>query len=230
MAIKIQSTTDIQVQGIKIVVYGESGVGKTVLCSTAPSPLIISAEKGLLSLSGKDIPYIEIRNINDVGDAYNFITKSAEAKAFGTICIDSISELTETCLVDIKRQLISESDSGKIDVRQAYGKVAESVGAMIRRFRDLTDHDVIFTSKLKRVEDTDGNPVKFEPYLPGKVLPFNLPYLVDEVFCMKINRAGERILQTTADRKFVAKDRSGKLSPEEQPNLSTIFNKIRSKK
>lgn len=229
MPVRIQMTSDVQVQGIKVVVYGDSGVGKTVLCATAPNPLIISAEKGLLSLAGYDIPYIEIRSINDVGEAYNFITKSADAKKYQTICVDSISELTETCLVDIKKQLISESDSGKIDARQAYGKVAESVGAMIRRFRDLTDHDVIFTSKMKRVEDSEGNPVRYEPYLPGRVLPFNLPYLVDEVFCMKINRGGDRVLQTAADRKFIAKDRSGKLAPEEQPDLVKIFNKIRAK-
>jgi hypothetical protein len=228
MAIKIQSTADVSVEGIKVVVYGESGIGKTVLCSTSPYPLIISAEKGLLSLAGKAIPYIEIRNINDVGDAYNFITKSAESSNYKTICIDSISELTETCLTDIKKQLITDSESGKIDARQAYGKVAESIGAMIRRFRDLKHHDVIFTAKMRRVEDEDTGIVKFEPYLPGKVLPFNLPYLVDEVFCMRMRRDNTRYLQTSAERKYIAKDRSVKLSAEEEPDILSIFNKIRS--
>jgi hypothetical protein len=63
--------------------------------------------------------------------------------------------------------------------------------------------------------------------MPGKVLPFNLPYLVDEVFCMRLNRDGSRYLQTVGDRKYVAKDRSGKLSPQEDPNITSIFNKIR---
>lgn len=227
MMITIKSTADIQVEGIKVVVYGTSGVGKTVLCSTAPDPLIISAEKGLLSLAGKDVDFIQVSNIDDIGEVYKFVTKSAEAKKYKTICIDSISEMTEVCLVDIRKQLERESESGKFDGRQAYGKVAESVGTMIRRFRDLLEFDVILVSKQKRVDDEESGTQKYEPYMPGKVLPFNLPYLVDEVFCMRLRRDGSRYLQTSAERKYVAKDRSGKLDPEESPNMTAIFNKIR---
>ena len=61
--IKITSTKDFYLRGIKCLVYGESGVGKTVLCSTAPDPIIISAESGLLSLRKKDIPVIEINSL-----------------------------------------------------------------------------------------------------------------------------------------------------------------------
>lgn len=226
MKVKIQSTSDVHVDGIKIVVYGESGVGKTRLCATADSPFIISAEGGLLSLQGDNIPYVEVRSLQEVSDAYEFVMKSDEAKQYGTICIDSISELTEVCLLSIKKQMIQESDSGKIDARQAYGKVAESVGTMIRRFRDIPKRDVILVAKQKRVEDESGSN-KYEPYLPGKVLPFNLPYLVDEVFCMRVNRDGTRYLQTVGDYKYVAKDRSGKLEPKEEPNIINLFRKIR---
>ena len=59
MKVNIKSTKDIALDhGIKCVVYGFSGVGKTVLCSTAPKPIVLSAESGLLSLSKVDIPYI----------------------------------------------------------------------------------------------------------------------------------------------------------------------------
>lgn len=229
MAINIRTTTDIHVEGIKIVLYGNSGVGKTVLCSTAPSPLIISAEKGLLSLSDQAIDFIQVMSLKDVGDAYNFITKSEEATKYKTICIDSISELTEVCLLEIKNKMIKDSDTGKIDARQSYGKLAESVGTMIRRFRDLQHHDVVMVAKQKRMEDEDGGTYWFEPYLPGRVLPFNLPYLVDEVFCMQLRRNGDRYLQTVGDRRFICKDRSGKLDAEEVPNLTAVFNKIRGK-
>ena len=35
--------------GVKMLVYGESGMGKTMLTATLPRPLLISAESGLLS-------------------------------------------------------------------------------------------------------------------------------------------------------------------------------------
>jgi len=227
MAVEIQTTSNIHVEGIKCVVYGDSGVGKTVLCSTAPSPLIISAEKGLLSLSRKSVDFVQAKTVDDVGEIYKFLTKSAEAAKYQTICIDSISELTEVLLVQFKRQLIDESETGKIDNRQAYMKMAESVGTMIRRFRDLPNYDVVFIAKQKRIEDEEGGTSRYEPYLPGRVLPFNLPYLVDEVFCMRLGRKDERYLQTYADRKYIGKDRSGMLGEEEQPDLTVIFDKIR---
>ena len=49
--LKIQYTDDPQIfSGVKCVVYGPAGGGKTRLLATAPSPIILSAEKGLLSL------------------------------------------------------------------------------------------------------------------------------------------------------------------------------------
>ena len=78
MAIKITSTKDYGVDGVKIMVSGPAGIGKTVLCSTAPNPIIISAESGLLSLSDIDISVIEVKTVEDVMDAYQFLTESSE--------------------------------------------------------------------------------------------------------------------------------------------------------
>jgi AAA+ superfamily predicted ATPase len=51
-------------QGAKILVYGESGAGKTYTCSTAPGKvLIISMEAGLLSIRDKEnVDAIEIKS------------------------------------------------------------------------------------------------------------------------------------------------------------------------
>lgn len=222
VAIKIKSTSDVSTNGIKCVLYGGSGTGKTVMSATAPNPIIISAEKGLLSLAGKDIPYIEVSNVHSIGEAYKYCVDSE----FDTIILDSLSEITVTALAEFKKNLIAESASGKIDARQAYGKVAESIGAMIRNFRDIEGKNVVLIAKERRYEDEDSGIVTFEPYMPGKVLPFDLPYLVDEVFCLQISRKGERYVQTLADRKRPCKDRSGKLDDNEHPNFTDIFNKI----
>ena len=51
MALKFTTTNQAaQLHGVKALVYGPSGAGKTTLCATAPAPIIISAEAGLLSL------------------------------------------------------------------------------------------------------------------------------------------------------------------------------------
>ncbi len=219
MTINIKSTKDYKLHGIKAVIYGAAGVGKTVLCSTAPNPIIISAEQGLLSLADLDVPYIEVSSVEEIGEAYKFLKNDRD---FITINFDSLSEIAEVVLDEFKKDVN--------DPRQAYMHLATKFNAVIRNFRDLKDKNVIFTAKQKRIEDEYTGKIQLEPYLPGKVLPLNLPYLVDEVLHMDIGKSKEgeyRYLQCKAKLGVLAKDRSGKLNDKEPADLSKLFNKIR---
>lgn len=220
MPVNIKSTKDVAVDGIKLVIYGGSGVGKTSLAKGLPRTIILSAEHGLLSLQDYDIPYIEVNTLKDVDDAYKFLKNNDD---YDNIILDSVSEIAESVLTKHK------SDPDIKDGRQVYMKLADSMGAMIRNFRDLKGKNVVLIAKMKRIEDESTGIVTFTPWLPGQVLPHGLPYLVDEVFAMHIDRKGERYLQTSADRKYPCKDRSGRLDAKEQPNLAEIFEKIKSK-
>ena len=83
-------------------------MGKTLLCATAPTPIIISAESGLLSLNkqnqqkilGKvvDIPVVTVTNYTELEEAYQWIVNDPHAQQFETICLDSISEIAEKVL------------------------------------------------------------------------------------------------------------------------------------
>lgn len=226
MAINVKSTKDVHTNGIKLVLYGASGSGKTVMASTAPNPIYISAEKGLLSLADKDIPYIEVKTLKSMDEAYKYCKDSD----YETIVVDSISEVTQACLDEFKKDMIKNSASGKIDARQAYGKVAESIGNLIRNFRDIDGKNVVFIAKERKIEDDDAGTITYEAYLPGRVLPFDLPYLVDEVICLQMSRKGERFIQTVGDFKRICKDRSGTLANPELPNFKVIFDKIKAGK
>ena len=57
-------------------VYGESGIGKTVLCTTAPRPLIMSAEKGLLSIADTDVDIVEVSSLAEIKEVYNLLKKN----------------------------------------------------------------------------------------------------------------------------------------------------------
>jgi GTPase SAR1 family protein len=213
MAIKIQSTKDYKADSIKAVVYGPAGIGKTVLCSTAPKPIIVSSEAGLLSLSGLDIPYMEVSSLEDLDQAY----RTLKGSEFDTICLDSLSEIAELVLKKLK-------DNEK-DPRQAYLKMAEAMLHFIRNFRDIKQKHVVFITKMETKEDDVGI-TQHRPILPGQMLPTQLPYMVDELFCMVQDKAKARWLQTESDRNHICKDRSGKLNKMEPPNLTEIFSKI----
>jgi len=108
MGIKLTTTKKAGVEnGIKILVHAPAGTGKTRLCATTPDPsktVIISAEAGLLSLRGVDIPVIEVSTIDDVKDAYRFIMNDEQAKGFEWVCLDSVTEIAEVCLATAMKE------------------------------------------------------------------------------------------------------------------------------
>lgn len=221
MAINLQSTATIASSGVKVLVYGQAGAGKTTLIKTAPAPLILSAEAGLLSLAGTDIPFIEIHSIAELGEVGQWIMQSKEAAQFKTICLDSISEIAEVCLSEAKQSLK--------DGRAAYGEMAEQMAKVIRAYRDIPGRNIYFTAKMDKSESDTGARL-FAPSMPGKTLTQQLPYFFDEVLALRLvtDKDGNtgRALMCAPDTMWTAKDRSSKLAAWEPADLGAIFNKI----
>lgn len=205
--------------GIKCLVYGRSGIGKTRLTATAPRPIIVSAEGGLLSLRDKDIPAFEIKNLDDLNRAHDYLIGPG-GRDYYTIAVDSISEIAEKVLANAK--------AGTKDGRQAYGILADQMWTTIRALRDIKGKCVVMTAKAEYVKDENGV-TRWGPSMPGKQLTQGLAYYFDEVFHLGSYRGagGEHIsLQTKSDLQYEAKDRSGALDFFEYPDLTGVFNKI----
>lgn len=223
MALKF-TTTDhsARTHGVKMLVYGKAGRGKTYLCSTAPNPIIISAEAGLLSLAKFSIPVIEIKTVDDLLECYRWVTESVDAKQFETVCLDSITEIAEVVLANAKK-LVK-------DPRQAYGELIERMNETIKSFRDLPGKHVYMSAKQEYVKDESNGRMAYGPSMPGQKLSQQIPYLFDELFQLDTNKTSEgvgyRYLRTAADFQYDAKDRSGLLAPIEEPNITNIINKI----
>lgn len=228
MPIKVTSTkiVDPTQLKIKVAVFGEAGIGKTKLCGTAPRPIIISAERGTLSLGKEDIPLIEVNNKEEVDEAYQYLLTPEAQELYDTVCLDSVSEIAEV--------LLSELKSKYTDGRQFYGILADDISSMIRAFRDDLPYHVVFTVKQTRFTDDYTGITKFLPDMPGNNLKNGIPYFFDELFAMRVADKPDgsgtfRFIQAQPDMTFQAKDRSGALGLTgnmEPPNLTTIFSKI----
>lgn len=237
----IQWTTTSQaavLNGAKILVYADSGLGKTLLTATLPAPLLISAESGLLSLSRAniervfgvntpgicyDIPVMAITTLEDLDAAYNWVATSPDAKQFQTIALDSLTEIAEVVLNKAKRSVK--------DPRQAYGDLLEKMQTVIRNFRDLPGRNVYMSAKMEAYKDEFSGSTKYGPMMPGSKLGPQLPYFFDEVFQLAINTdlaSGQkyRYLRTQPDLQYNAKDRSGALQAQEVPHLGYVISKI----
>lgn len=208
--------------GVKMLVYGDAGVGKTMLAATLPTPVILSAESGLLSLRKFNIPVIGITTVEDLQEAYKWATGSAEAKGFQSIAIDSITEIGEVVLANAKRQVK--------DPRQAYGELIEKMETVIKLFRDLPQKHVYMSSKMEYNKDETTGISTYGPAMPGAKLAQKMPYLFDFMFRLGINKTTDgssyRFLQTQPDMKYGAKDRTGALAQIEEPHLGKIILKV----
>ena len=220
MAIKVKRSGQALADAVKILTYGAAGAGKTSLIPTLPNPIVLSAEGGLLSIQDADVPFIEVDSMATLREAYQWLSSSAEAGQYASIALDSISEIAEVCLN-------AEKKATK-DPRQAYGAMQEQMADIIRAFRDLPKH-VYMSAKLEKAQDEMGR-ILYSPSMPGNKTGQQLPYFFDEVLALRVERDAEgnsqRALMTDSDGLWVAKDRSGKLAPWEQPDLGAIITKI----
>jgi hypothetical protein len=217
--IRIENTRDVSANdGVKMMVYGLAGTGKTRLCATAPRPIILSAERGLLSLSNQDIPFIRIKSLTELQAARTFVQSRHD---FWTACLDSASEIAEVCL--------REKIEGNRDPRKGYGEMAQEVLNEVRAWRDMHQKHVLFIMKQGRIKDEQTGMLINGPLMPGQQLDQHMPYMFDECFQLVTQNNNGNImsaLRTQRDNTNEAKDRSGRLDMWEQPNITHIINKI----
>lgn len=206
----------VQQQGIKLLIYGEAGAGKTTLCATTPDldkTLVLSAEAGLLSIQHVDVDVAVVQSVKELRDAYA-VLKRQDCK-YRWVCLDSISEIAEMAL---KEELGRAKDG-----RKAYGEMASKVIDLVKAFRDLP-LNVVMLAKHGTQED-DGR-LRRIPLFPGRKLSEELPYLFDEVFALRVFTQEDgsivRKLMCQPDGTWQAKDRSGKLEEFEDADLTTV--------
>lgn len=228
MTIKVESTSNIGMNGgIKCMIYGPSGVGKTRLLASASRSITISAEEGLLTLRKFNMPVIRVTTMAQLREAYTYVIGPA-GKQFETINLDSASEIAETMLSEAKR--------ATRDGRKAYGDTQDAIIDIFRSFRNIYGKNVVFLAKQEFAVDGATGARFNTPSFPGNKLAQAAPYFFDEVF--QLNRwkgnDGSTLwgLRTQPDQYNTAKDRSGVLNEWENADpvtgggLDYLFNKM----
>jgi phage nucleotide-binding protein len=230
---KIQNTMNYSSNKLKILIYGESGVGKTSLAKTiTDKTLIISAEAGLLSLNDSNIDVIDITQDNDgkpilkekriqrLVEAYQYLLTDECKKKYQWIFIDSLTEISQAMIDSLNVEFPERKDSLVL-----YGENSKRMNSLIKSFRDIPFYNVVFTA-LPEI-DKDENGFRFTTVQMVGSIAKKLPAFFDEVFYLFINDEAERLLLCEKSDKVIAKDRSGKLDRLEKPNLAQIARKIK---
>ena len=149
---------------VNMLVYADSGAGKSVLAASAKKVLVIAPEDdGLLSplRLGYDFDKIKVRSWPMLMDAYNYLYDNQNVlKNYDFLDIDSLTEMQGMCMravLDEQRQdRINKGQDPDTPQIQDYGKVYILLEKMVLAFNDLPCN-VIYTALPRLAEDPDGN-------------------------------------------------------------------------
>lgn len=212
--------------GVKTIVYGPPGSGKTPMIDTAPRPVLLAVEPGMLTMKKSAVPTCMATTPEQIDEFFRWFFTSQETRNYDTLGIDSGSQIAEIIL---EQELGKKSKSGnKVDGKAAYGEMARRVMEYMNGLYYTREKHIYIIAKQGDMEVAGIKELR--PYFPGKDLNIKIPHLFDEVLHLaKVNvpNVGEvKALRTKPTFGIFARDRSDKLAEFEQPNLTLLFNKI----
>lgn len=206
--------------GCKALIFGPAGSAKTPIFNTAPRPLLLATEPGLLSMKGSTIPTYEAYTPERVNEFFKWFFNSTETKNFDTLGIDSASQIADI-------YLIAAQKTNKHGLK-AYGEMAENTMEHLRTlyYKRYCHTYVICKEEIK---DLDGQSMR-RPYFPGQVLPIQVPHLYDFILRLsKTNVPGQQgevlAFQCQGNYNILARNRTGNLDMYEPPNFSKLVEK-----
>lgn len=225
---------------LNMMVHGDSGVGKTHFVGTAQdhkltSPLLVlDIDGGVSTLRRrKDIDVVQIRKFSALvavyKDLYNAIPSDGKKFPYGTIAIDTFSELQSIDLADIMAFMGRTNDKIDPDIpdQRGYGKSLSHMRDVIRLFRDLPCN-TIFTCHTQSERDNNMRLVHY-PKLTGQMRMI-APGFLDIVAYYFAETNGEhidRIMQFQKTETTVAKDRTNAFDAiEVNPTIPYLWDKL----
>ncbi|MDB4726374.1 ATP-binding protein [bacterium] len=202
-----------------ILVYGESGVGKTTFSNGAPKPIILDFEDGTKGMEAYRV---------QIGSWENFkraITELLNEKHdFQTVVIDTLSNGQKMCDEYIcKRERVSSVD--KVGYGKGHGYVLDEIIREFNRIKPKFDMDtneriggfhtlVMCHQKVKVNQPPEGEAFdELVPELVGKLYE-KMPGMVDCVLhagYAMVQKKKSRVLRVSDYLMAKTKDRSGRL-------------------
>lgn len=217
--------------GVKAILYGPPGEGKTPMINTAPRPVLLATEPGLLSMRNSNVPTWDAYTESRIDEFFKWFTTSNEAKNFDTLAMDSGSQYAEIVLANQTAK----------DGRKQYGDMSKTCMEWFDKLFYMPQKHIVLICKAMNAE-VGSNVIKQDgafvvetvyqkqPFFPGNDLRIKVPHRYDEILYVGKARVPGQGTEVTAIRtkgteQIMARDRSGQLAELEPPDLSAIFNK-----
>lgn len=224
---------------INMLIYGESGVGKTRLAGSADAveemrrTLLIDVEGGTLTLRNTfpEVETVRVKSWADMQKVYDALYTGQYD--FKTIIVDSLTEIQKMSMDGIMRKLVEEYEERSADVPglREWNINLEQTRKFVRAFRDLPVN-TIFTALVKTDKNQRTGAMKRKPSLSGKMADEVSGFLdiVVYLYAKEIDGENKRLLLCAQTEDTVAKDRSNYLPiTMEDPTMAKIWELLNNK-
>jgi hypothetical protein len=218
---------------VNMLVYGESGAGKTRLAGSADDVpamrkvLFIDVEGGTLTLRDTypDVETIRVKTWPDMQRVYDVLY--AGKHGFTTIVIDSLTEVQKMSMDTVMRKLVEEHEERDADVPgiREWNINLEQTRKFVRAFRDLPVN-TIFTALVQSDKNNRTGAIKRKPSLSGKLKDEVAGFLdiVVYLYTKEKDQENVRFLLCGQTEDTVAKDRSNALTLTiENPTMASVW-------
>jgi len=221
--------------GVKAIIYGQPGTGKTPMLNTCPRPVLLATEAGLGSMRDSNLPTFDAYTPARIEEFFEWFLKSREASNFDTLAIDSGSQLAETILA---RELDREKHGKK-----AYGEMAKHCMEWFDALYFMPQKHIIVNCKMMKAEAgktivqqggafTVEVQYQSQPYFPGQALNISVPHRFDQILYVAeahVPGIGKTTaIHTKGGADYLARDRFGNLAALEEPHLGKLIQKAMS--
>lgn len=218
---------------VNMLVYGESGVGKTRLGGSSDGvpdlrrTLVIDVEGGTLTLRDTypEVETVRVKSWTDMQGVYDALFN--EKHDFTTLVVDSLTEVQKMSMDGIMRKLVEEYEdrSAEVPGLREWNINLEQTRKFVRAFRDLP-MNTIFTALVKSEKNPRTGAMKRKPSLSGKLADEVAGFLdiVAYLYAKEIDGENKRLLLCGQTEDTVAKDRSNKLPMTiEDPTMAKLW-------
>jgi hypothetical protein len=230
---EIQDLSDFD-ESVNMLVYADSGVGKTVFAGTAPNALFLSTETGTISAKrmGSEAKVWRIKRWGDLDKAYTWLERNPD-HGFDFIILDSATQMQVLLLRWILEKENKRNPAKRdldIPAIQDHQKWQNMFKRFITLFVELPVH-VIFTAQAMRKEDEEGDDLVL-PLIDGKGYGISSwvcgqMHIVGYYYIKPTKKGPERRLLAQSHPPYFAKDRYNVLVPwVGNPTVPSIMAKI----
>lgn len=205
--------------GVKAIIYGPPGSSKTPVINTAPRPVLLACEPGLLSMRNSNVPTFQAFTAAAIDDFFKWFFNSNETKNFDTLAVDSVSQMAEIYL----QAALKTNKHGLA----AYGEMARNTLNHLEMLYYFPHKHTYLIAK--ECTETVNSISKRKPYFPGQQLPVEIPHKYDAILHLAIHnvpgmgQVKSFLCNETIDA--MARNRTGTLADFEPPDFGLLVQK-----